>query len=170
MMLLNYYLNPIGDSPLNNNFTRKIIASILIAVFGFLGLIAQSAPEVKQPIKVTDLTGREVILKKPAERVILSLAQDIIDYAAIYGPGFMKTIVGLGLDLKQTNADMYNKYKEKFPEIDKIPEVGIAYAGSFDTEKAISLKPDLIIFSVSEKNGLKAEDLSTFEKAGIAVI
>ena len=155
---------------MNKKLTKIIGLAVLLTIIGLAGISAESVSDGKQLIKVTDLAGREVTLKKPAGRVILSLAQDIIDYAAIYGPGFMKTLVGLGLDLKQTNADMYNKYQEKFPEIDKIPDVGIAYAGSFNTEKALSLKPDLIIFSISEKSGLKAEDLFIFEKAGIAVV
>jgi iron complex transport system substrate-binding protein len=152
---------------------KSVIAAVLvlsIAASALTGCKANSSSNSKDSISITDLAGRNVTMKKPAEKVVLSLAQDIIDYAAIYGPGFMKTIVGMGLDLKQTNADMFNKYKEKFPEIDNIPTVGIAYAGTFDTEKTLSLHPDLVIFSISEKAGLKSTDLPLLEQAGISVV
>jgi iron complex transport system substrate-binding protein len=155
---------------LDTKIAIAVTMALIFVTSGLTGCITNSSPNKSGPIYVTDLAGRNVTLEKPANRTIIALGQDIFNYAAIYGPGFMKTLVGMGGDLKADNNDMYTQYQAKFPEIDNIPDIMPKSTGVFDTEKVLSLRPDLVIIGISSKAKLKDNDVPLLEQAGIAVI
>ena len=57
-------------------------------------------------------------------------------------------IVGWRSDLRQLDADTYNKYLEIYPEVADIPEFGSPYSGDFSVEKAISLDTDVVTLNL----------------------
>ena len=86
------------------------------------------ASEVGAEIRVSDDIGEDVVLLKPARRVI-SLAPHITEL--IYSLGAEKQIVGTV------------KYSDYPPEASMLPRIGDAF--SLNIESVLALKPDLII-------------------------
>jgi len=86
------------------------------------------ASEAGAEIRVSDDIGEDVILLKPARRVI-SLAPHITEL--IYSLGAEKQIVGTV------------KYSDYPPEASMLPRIGDAF--SLNIESVLALKPDLII-------------------------
>ncbi|MEW6034318.1 MAG: ABC transporter substrate-binding protein [Chloroflexota bacterium] len=101
----------------------------------------------------------------------MASARDLHEFAALEGEDFLKKIVGWGPDLKSADYDTYLKYKERFPQIDDIPEVGYHYQGTFSVERVILLKPDVVIFPLwlVDREGV-ADDISRLEQVGIPSI
>src|SRR5690554_2549909 len=96
-----------------------------------------------QELRVTDVLGREVVLKKKVEKVLLGEGRDIVTLN-ILDQNPVSFVVGWSGDFKRGSE--YIDYKSKFPEIDKLPVVGIS-GETFSTEKAIACNPDVAIFA-----------------------
>ena len=104
--------------------TGSLLCGWLLSAMWLAGVSQASNAE----IQVTDALGREVILNKPAQRVI-SLAPHITE--ALYAVGAGELIVG---------AVDYSDYPEAAK---KIPRVGSSKRVSY--ESIVSLKPDLVL-------------------------
>ncbi len=100
-------------------------------------------------VSVTDLTGREITLKKPAQRVV-ALAPHIVEN--IYSAGAGDFIVG---------AVDYCDYPE---QAKTIPRVGAI--STFSVEAIVALKPDIVVIWHSGKG---ANILSKLESLGVPV-
>ena len=59
-----------------------------------------------------------------------------------------KRVVAWGDDLRTADYDSYAKYQAKFPAMTDIPVMGSPQSGTFSVEKAVSLQPDLVLFSL----------------------
>ncbi|AAM05551.1 TPA: ABC transporter substrate-binding protein [Methanosarcina acetivorans] len=153
-----------------NNSILIVIALIILLVAGvFIIPVSPDKSTENNTITVTDLAGRTVSLKVPAERVVLGSSRDLHEFAAVEGENFSNKIVGWGPDLRKSDKDTYDKFGEKYPEIKNIPEVGYYGSQDFSIEKVVSLKPDLVIFPMFDYDRAK-DDLSKFEQAGIPVV
>jgi iron complex transport system substrate-binding protein len=97
-------------------------------VLGTLIFAVTCASDASAEIRVIDDLGEEVVLLKPARRVI-SLAPHITEL--IYSLGAEKQIVGTV------------KYSDYPPEASTLPRIGDAF--SLNIESVLALKPDLII-------------------------
>ncbi len=138
----------------------------------YSGVWMLSLGEGKKTIMVTDLAGRQVTVKVPVERLVLASSRHTHEFVAVEGGEKpFKKIIGWGPDLKEYDRDTYNKYIEKFPEIENIPDVGYHYKGTFSVEKVIALKPDVVIFPLwlVDNEDVKS-DINKLEKAGIPSI
>jgi iron complex transport system substrate-binding protein len=100
----------------------------LIAVAFTLMLAAMFASDASAEISLSDDLGEQVVLRKPATRVI-SLAPHITEL--IYSLGAEKQLVGTV------------KYSDHPPEASSLPRIGDAF--SLNIESVLALKPDLII-------------------------
>ncbi|WP_245455058.1 ABC transporter substrate-binding protein [Mesorhizobium sp. M9A.F.Ca.ET.002.03.1.2] len=119
-------------------------------------------------VKVTDVTGREVEVNVPVERVILGEGRQVYLVAALDTEDPFKRIVGWREDFSQADPDNYAAYLEKFPGMVKIPTFGGFKDGTFDVEQAVSLKPDVILMNIESKQA--TEDAKYIEKLAAAGI
>ncbi len=121
-----------------------------------------------QQIKITDVVGRTVILKKPATRVLLGEGRDLVTLNIVH-PNPVSVIAAWSDDFKKELE--YQDYKKKYPAIERVPVVG-TNAQTFSVEKAIASKPDLAIFAARGHGpGRDAtEVISQLEAAGIPVV
>lgn len=143
-----------------------------IAILALTGLSALVAgPAVAEKAVITDVTGRKVELDLPAKRVLLGEARQVHVIAALKGEKTFETIVGWRDDLVKKDADTYVSYRDRFPDIEKLPRFGYVGNGTFDLEAAIALKPDVLTLNLESVKA--AEEASLVEKAaaaGIAVV
>ncbi|MBN3759453.1 ABC transporter substrate-binding protein [Burkholderia sp. Ac-20365] len=102
------------------------------------------------PATFTDLAGRTV--RVPAaepQRILLGESRLLSAVALLEGQKPLSRIVGWQGDLPMMDPQTYNAYAQKFPDIKTIPLIGKATEDSISDEKALSLKPDLAIFSIA---------------------
>ena len=121
----------------------------------------------EKKLTLIDLADRTVTIDKPVERVVLTFARYIQEFSAVEGDPLK--IVGFGSDLKMYSRGTYDKYKEKFPEIEDIPDIGYPNKGTFNVEKVITLESDVVIM-VPFQYEVSEDDINKLKQAGIPTI
>ncbi|KKG14866.1 hypothetical protein EO98_03755 [Methanosarcina sp. 2.H.T.1A.6] len=156
---------------------KKYIYITFLLVTGlclvFSGCITQDEPEdtdTGAEITLTDLSGRQVMLHEPANRIIL---QDSGAGGAFYtlfaldGKDAVKRIVGMDTELSDHRKWIWQKYVEAIPELDSIPTVG--NGEDLNVESVIALKPDVLIVPEFRYNNT-IDVYRKVEEAGIPVV
>lgn len=146
----------------------KIPAATMAAAIVALSMTLAARAEM---VAVTDITGRQVKVNVPVERVILGEGRQVYLVAALDTEDPFKRIAGWREDFSQADPDNYAAYLEKFPRMANIPTFGGFKDGTFDVEQAISLKPDVIVMNIESKQA--TEDAKYIEKltaAGIPLV
>lgn len=121
----------------------SIIAAILAA--------AHYSQALADPVTITDVTGREVTVEAPAERIILGEGRQIYLLGVLEREAPFKRVVGWREDLLQADPDTYALYAEKFPELRDLPTFGGFKDGTFDVELAAALDPDVVLMNFEAK-------------------
>lgn len=93
------------------------------------------AAEADTSIVITDQAGREVVLEKPAEKVVSSY---YISTAMLTALGAKDKVVGI-----EMKADTRELYKRACPDFLELPAVGSGK--EINVEAAAALEPDLVI-------------------------
>lgn len=139
------------------------LAKLVFCGAAFAVLAAQA--EVKQ---IKDVLGREVAVDVPVKRAILTFYYP--DYIAATGADNFRNVVGISREFwEKFNPGSWAQFTEKMPFLKDIDDVGYVISNTFSTEKALALKPDVLVIPKIQYEALAAE-LSRFEEAGIPVI
>lgn len=150
-----------------------LIASMLIAACGDPSETKKDAAQNGKPIEITDVTGRTVTLKKPAERVVLQWSGaggPFLTISALMGKDTPKVIAGMDTSLQQYRADMWKHFTTEMPELAKIPEVGTVGDKNFNVEQVVALHPDVIFIPVDLKNQYESDAKQKLDEAGVQTI
>lgn len=149
-----------------------LIVSMLIAACGGPSETKKDTANNK-PIEITDVTGRTVTLKKPAERIVLQWSGaggPFFTISALMGKDTPKVIAGMDTSLQQYRADMWNHFTAEMPELAKIPEVGTVGDKNFNVEQVVALQPDVIFIPVDLKNQYESDAKQKLDEAGVQTI
>lgn len=148
-----------------------LLALVMIPIqTGCMQLPAVSKPTAST-ITVTDIVGRSVAVKAPVERMILGEARLIYLVSLLAKDDPFKRVVGWPDDLRTADLDSYTKYKENFPKLVDIPEFGTIASGAFSAEKAIELRPDVLVLSYDTYNPARESGLiEKLEKVGVPTV
>ncbi len=121
-------------------------------------------------VQVRDLANQTLLIRYPARRVVIVASPYIVDFIAVYGPGWSLAIVGWDPShFKEYRRWIWEKYLQVAPNLDNIPNVGCLYKGTLDVEKVIALHPDFVLASLYQCEA--AHDVvARIEKAGIPVL
>jgi len=145
----------------------------LVALSVFAAALWVAPLNAQQSIHIRDITGRDVILAKPAQRILLGQGRHLPALALIH-PDPVSLLVGWQGDMRRTDPATYDLYRKNFPALDILPLVGDGSPDNFSIEKALALKPDVAILSlyVAGLRGASATNpiLQRFESAGIPVV
>lgn len=142
-----------------------------VASAAAFSLVLFSGAASAETVTVKDITGREVQVNVPVERVILGEGRQIYFTAALDTDAPFKRVVGWRDDFKKADLDGYNIYLEKFPEMAKIPTFGGMKDGTFDIEQAVALKPDVIIMNTEAKSATEESGyIEKLAKVGIPLV
>jgi iron complex transport system substrate-binding protein len=126
---------------------EKVASAAAISLVLFSGVALAG-----ETVKIKDITGREVEVSVPVERVILGEGRQIYFTAALDTDNPFGRVIGWRDDFKKADLDGYNIYLKKYPEMEKIPTFGGMKDGTFDIEQAVALKPDVIIMNTEAKS------------------
>lgn len=122
-------------------------------------------------ITVVDLAGRSVTLPDKVERIILGEGRMLSALAVLEGSALPGRVVGMLEDFERLDPTGYELYRQRFPALQRVARLGRGGA-SFSVEEAISLKPDVAIFSL-RGHGPDVNDAATLgrlQAAGISVV
>ncbi|MCQ0987044.1 ABC transporter substrate-binding protein [Jiella marina] len=145
-------------------FCRLAAISTVALVFGVHSAAAETTT-------VTDVTGRQVEVETPVERVILGEGRQIYFVGALDREAPFERVVGWRDDLTKADPESYRAYLEKYPEIADLPTFGGMKDGTFDVEQAVALDPDVIIMNVDAKTATEESGyIETLEKVGIPLV
>ncbi|MDO5058254.1 MAG: ABC transporter substrate-binding protein [Lautropia sp.] len=127
------------------------------------------------PITITDVLGRQVELKAPARRIILTQARHM-PVLALLTPDPVSLLAGWSDEYRTSFANEYRTYLQRFPAIARIPVVGRHTADSFSVEKTLALRPDLVVLTARFAGGTDRESVENsllmkrLAAAGVPVI
>ena len=150
-----------------------LIVSMLIAACGGPSETKKDAAQNSKPIEITDVTGRTVTLKKPAERVVLQWSGaggPFFTISALMGKDTPKVIAGMDTSLQDYRADMWKHFTAEMPELAKIPVVGTVGDKTFNAEQVVALNPDVIFIPVDLKDQYESDAKAKMDAAGIQTI
>ena len=150
-----------------------LIVSLVLTACGGPTDGKKDAAQGGKNIEITDVLGKKVTLKKPAERVVVQWSASggaFLTMAALEGKDVAKTIVGIDPMLSKFRTDMWNQFKKDVPELEKIPVIGTVNDKTFDTEKVISLNPDVIFIPLNMKDQYESDYKPKLDAAGITTI
>ena len=150
-----------------------LIVSMLIAACGGPSEIKKDTAQSNKPIEITDVTGRTVTLKKPAERVVLQWSGaggPFFTISALMGKDTPKVIAGMDTSLQDYRADMWKHFTTEMPELAKIPVVGTIGDKTFNAEQVVALNPDVIFIPVDLKDQYESDAKAKMDAAGIQTI
>ncbi|WP_028455043.1 ABC transporter substrate-binding protein [Chitinilyticum litopenaei] len=142
---------------------------MLRLVVPFIAALLTAAPALAATL--TDLAGRQVAIPARVERIIIGEGRMLASLAILDRELPGKRVVGMLGDFEQLDPGSYAQYRKAYPNLDRVARLGKS-SESFSAEEAISLKPDLAIFSL-RGHGPDVNDKATLarlEKAGITVI
>ena len=140
------------------------VATLALALFSGMAIAGEK-------VTVKDITGRDVQVSVPVERVILGEGRQIYFTAALDTEAPFKRIIGWRDDFQKADLDGYNAYLEKYPEMKKIPTFGGMKDGTFDIEQAVTLKPDVIIMNIDAKSATEESGyIEKLAKVGIPLV
>ena len=150
-----------------------LIVSMLIAACGGPSETKKDSSQMNKPIEITDVTGRTVTLKKPAERVVLQWSGaggPFFTISALMGKDTPKVIAGMDTSLQDYRADMWKHFTTEMPELAKIPVVGTIGDKTFNAEQVVALNPDVIFIPVDLKDQYESDVKPKMDAAGIQTI
>ena len=154
---------------MNKNAGIQLALSVLICILLVAATISVCIGQEKETITIVDMLGRDVTLDVPVDRVVLHFYFE--EYVPVEGgENPFERIVGWNRAYWEGRRQWtWETYESAFPEINSIPDVGYISKGNFNSEKVISLRPDVVIMYPGDYESAK-EDVAKLEKAGISVV
>ncbi|WP_055046052.1 ABC transporter substrate-binding protein [Devosia sp. A16] len=147
---------------------RRTFFAVAIAT---LSALVGTAVAEAQAFTVTDVAGREVSFEKPVERVILGEGRQIYFVSVLDTEDPFKRVVGWRDDVRTADLDTWNEYLAKFPAMSDIPVFGNLTDGTFQTELAVSLKPDVLLLPLESRTPAEESKLfDTLDSIGVKVV
>lgn len=138
-----------------------MIRNLKILIFFFVVFLTNIS---EAAIKVQDFRGKEIVLKKPAERVVCLIESAL---TGIYMLKQQHKIVGIPTNVYEEGYFYSDTFKYYALLDERIKNKKLPAVGNWEKvniEKVLSLKPDLIIIWSNQTDAI-----STFEKLGIPV-
>ncbi|OJX75168.1 ABC transporter substrate-binding protein [Magnetospirillum sp. 64-120] len=147
------------------------MARLVLALAALILTLSPLEPASAGPALV-DLAGRSITPPDKVERVILGEGRAVSVMAILDRQAPLSRVVGMMGDFPLLDAAGHAKWRQRFPALDHIAVLGKVAADSFSVEKAISLKPDLAIFSMAGHGPAPkdAEIIRQLEAAGVVVV
>ena len=131
-------------------------------------LAARAAETEGTSFAVTDLLGREVRFEKAPERIVV--ANYILNFLMTGGAASLSKVVALPQDgWEATRTGEYKLLTEAFPSILKLSSIGGYHDNVLNTERILSLKPDVILVNIPQYRD-NARGLAVLERAGVKTV
>jgi len=140
---------------------------------GLLLALVIAAPAASEPIRVTDLSGREITVAAPAHRIVLG-SWVSMDAISLLDSNPLSLVVAWGMG--GSNEIQPEILGKKFPEIGKLPVIGRGTVDSMSVEAILAQRPDLLVLSKFDAVRFSGSDASAvpqiaqLQAAGVPVV
>lgn len=123
-----------------------------------------------RPAEVTDLLGRRVALPPAPRRILLGDGFQLLSLSLLH-PDPVSLLAGWAGNLRSLDAALLAAFQRRFPALRELPLV-TAHAGQgLSAERALSVAPDLAIFSAWQAAAAETQAaLRVLEKADVPVV
>jgi iron complex transport system substrate-binding protein len=151
---------------------RSFLARLLdLRALAILMALVGTAPASADEATLTDIAGRSVTLSLPVQRVLLAEGRQIHTVAALDRDGPFGRVVGWGADIQKADPESYSAYTARYPQAEALPKFGSVAEGGFDIEKAIALKPDVVLLNYEAlRASAETQLIEKLASAGIAAV
>ncbi|KKZ17157.1 MULTISPECIES: ABC transporter substrate-binding protein [Serratia] len=102
-------------------------------------------------IHLTDVEGRQVTLTAPAQRAYIGFYYE--DFLAVNGPESYQQVVAFSKSDWALRASQWARYQAALPRLAQLVDVGSLYNQSFDFERLLTTRPDLLILAKWQLDG-----------------
>ncbi|WP_073135703.1 ABC transporter substrate-binding protein [Muricoccus roseus] len=120
--------------------------------------------------QVTDLLGRQVTIPAQPRAVLLGEGFQLLNLALVH-PDPASILIGMGGELKRVAPILDADYRRAFPALSRVPELTAAVGQGFSAERALALRPDLVILSAWQANSEEMRRVvALLEGSGVPVI
>ncbi|PRD13809.1 ABC transporter substrate-binding protein [Pantoea coffeiphila] len=107
------------------------------------------------PLTVTDMDGQKVVIKQEPQRIILQDGREILSLALLDRDNPFKRVVSWNNLMKKQDTGSWNMLKSRWPQADKILDMGFSDQGEVNLETVIAKHPDLMIAQLRAKPSLQ---------------
>ncbi|WP_414716474.1 ABC transporter substrate-binding protein [Tatumella sp. UBA2305] len=114
----------------------------------FATTVLLMVPFIAQSKVVTDSLQRQVTIPDNPQRIVLGESRMLYTLALVEEGNPAKRVVGWPPDLRKFDHQTWQRYVQAWPVIADIPLIGNSNFSQLNSEKIISLKPDLVILPV----------------------
>jgi iron complex transport system substrate-binding protein len=132
-----------------------------------------SAAGIGETITVTDLAGRNVVIKTPVKKVSINWTGSggaFMSMSALLGKDAGAYISSWDGQLQDYYFDRWEHYRSAVPGLESIPVIGSIDMNDFNLEMLINLKPDLVIWTLGVRQQAMEAVEPALAKAGIPVV
>ena len=126
--------------PDRSTLPRRTLLGAALAAVPLRRAGAQDAP-----IRVRDLLDREVVLPRPARRVVLGAGRHLA-VLNLLAPDPGALVVGWNDDLRTGQAGEYDAFRRRFPGLDAVPVLGHG-TQPMNPEAVLALRPELVLLT-----------------------
>lgn len=148
------------------NQARSRIAHAVLAFIISLVSISFVNSVARADISLKDIKDREVVLERPAARLLIDDGRYLVALALIHQDP-ASILAAWPRDINRVGEATYARYARAFPKLEELAVIPSS-AGTFDTESVIAAQPDVAVFSLGA--GPDEAQLAQLEAAGIKVV
>lgn len=127
-----------------------LLATGLVMLAALVASAGSSAQA--QELRLTDIAGREVVLAKPASRIVLG-AWVSLDALALIHPDPISLLAGWAGEAG-ANRFQLEPMRQRFAAVDRVPIVGRDTLETMSIEAVVAAKPDAVVLSRYDVFGL----------------
>ena len=138
-----------------------------------LGVLALAAPRPARsavPVRLRDLLGREVVLPRPAQRIVLGQGW-YLPVLGLLHPDPASLLAGWCTDFLHYQPQEYAAWRRRFPALDAIPRLA-ASSQALTAEAVLAVQPDLVLLNrwgAGHASGTINPMIGLLEAAGVPV-
>ncbi|CAO96441.1 ABC transporter substrate-binding protein [Erwinia tasmaniensis] len=129
--------------------TLKTLPTLLIFALPTLGFATT------YPLTVTDMDGQKVEFRQEPQRVILQDGRDILSLALLDRDNPFRRVVAWNNLMKKQDNGSWNMLHTRWPQSDKILDMGFSDQGEVNLETVIAKRPDVMIAQLRAKPALQ---------------
>lgn len=130
---------------------KSFFSSVALASLLAIPSVSQAT---EYPLTVTDISGNQVKIEKEPRRIILQDGRDILALALLDKNNPFERVVAWNNLPKKQDIELWEMLKAKWPESEKIMDMGLSDKGNVDLETILSKNPDLMIAQLRAKPAL----------------
>ncbi|WP_181255311.1 ABC transporter substrate-binding protein [Yersinia pseudotuberculosis] len=124
---------------------------MLLRIFWSLCLWWGISSSALAEIHLKDVDGREVTLAVPAQRIYIGFYYE--DFLAINGPDSYQHVVAFSKSDWSLRTSQWPRYQAALRRLSQLVDVGSLYNQSFDFERLLATRPDLLILAKWQLEG-----------------